>query len=52
MRDDNRLENLRWVEAEDNVVLMMLHRADLNKELTRIIQKIGYDETLKLLQSL
>jgi len=52
IRDDNRLENLRWVENEENTTLMMMHRADLNKELTRIIQKFGYDETLKLLQSL
>jgi len=31
---------------------MMKNRSDLNKELTRIIQKIGYEETLKLLQTL
>jgi len=52
IKDDNRLENLRWAENEENIMYMMLHRADLNKELTRIIQKFGYDETLKLLQSL
>lgn len=52
IRDDNRLENLRWTTFEDNVGLMFVHRAELNKELTRIINKIGYDETLKLLQSL
>ena len=52
IRDDNRLENLRWAENEENIMYMMSQRAELNKELTRIIQKIGYDETLKLLQSL
>jgi hypothetical protein len=36
-RDDNRLENLRWVKKEDNTQFMLLERAELNKELTRII---------------
>ena len=49
IRSDNKLENLRWETNENNVRLMLLQRADLNKELTRIIQKYGYDETLKIL---
>lgn len=52
IRDDNRLENLKWASNEENILNMMMHRTELNKELTRIINKIGYDETLKLLQSL
>lgn len=52
IRSDNRLENLRWVSSEDNVMLMLLNRADLNKELTRIIQNRGYEATLELLKSL
>lgn len=52
IRSDNRLENLRWVSLEENTILMMTQRAELNKELTRIIQKMGYDETLKLLQKI
>lgn len=51
IRTDNRLSNLRWAAMEENVRFMMLKRAELNKELTRIINKIGYEETLKLLQS-
>lgn len=52
IRADNRLENLRWVTNEENTLAMILQRAELNKELTRIIQKLGYDGTLELLQSL
>lgn len=52
IRSDNKLENLRWETNENNVRLMLLQRADLNKELTRIIQKYGYDKTLKILQEL
>ena len=51
-RDDNKLTNLRWVKKEDNTQLMLLERADLNKELTRIIQIYGYEETLKILQKI
>lgn len=52
IRTDNRLKNLRWVTGEDNTMFMLQNRAELNKELTRIINKIGYDETLKLLRNL
>ncbi len=52
IRTDNRLKNLRWVTGEDNTMFMLQKRAELNKELTRIINKIGYDETLKLLRNL
>lgn len=31
---------------------MMQNRAELNKELTRIINKIGYEKTLETLRSL
>ena len=47
-RNDNRPNNLIWRSN----MQMIKHRSELNKELTRIINKIGYDETLKLLQSL
>ena len=52
IRTDNRLENLRWCSMEDNVAFMLLKRSDLNKELTRIIQKYGYDTTLDLLKQI
>lgn len=52
IRTDNRLENLRWMTNEENVFAMLAQRTDLNKELTRLIQKYSYEGTLKLLQSL
>ena len=52
IRDDNRLENLRWMSLEENIMTMMINRKDLNIELTRIIQKLGYENTLELLKSL
>lgn len=52
IRDDNRLENLRWASSDENIQYMLFKRADLNKELTRIIQNHGYEETLKILQEI
>ena len=52
IRTDNRLESLRWMTNEENVFCMLAQRTDLNKELTRLIQKYSYEGTLKLLQSL
>lgn len=46
IRSDNNLENLRWVTLEDNINAMITNRKDLNIELTRIIQKFGYEKTL------
>ena len=51
-RNDNRLENLRWMSNEENTLLMINHRKDLNKELTRIIQIYGYEKTLNLLKNI
>lgn len=52
IRDDNRIENLQWVSMEENIGLMLMHRAELHQELTKIIQKYGYDKTLELLKQL
>ena len=52
IRSDNRLCNLRWMPIEENVSAMIGNRAELNKELTRIINKIGYEQTLQILQAL
>lgn len=52
IRNDNRLENLIWATNEQNTFAMLSNRAELNKELTRIIQKYGYEETLARLRSL
>lgn len=52
IRTDNRLENLRWVTNEENTLLMKMNRLGLNKEVTRIINKYGYEQALELLQKL
>lgn len=51
-RTDNRLENLRWVTAEENVAFMKMNRLGISQEITRLINKFGYEETLQLLRSL
>jgi hypothetical protein len=52
IRTDNRLENLRWVTGEENTQFMFFHRKELNIELTRLIQKWGYEETLNQLKKM
>lgn len=52
IRHDNRLANLRWASMEENVAALITHRGELNKELTRLIMELGYEQTLSLLKSL
>ena len=52
IRNDNRLINLRTIPKEDNTQFMLMERADLNKELTRIIQIHGYEKTLEILKNI
>lgn len=52
IRDDNRLENLRWINQQDNIQLMLINRGILTQELTRIINIYGYEKTLKILQNI
>lgn len=51
-RSDNRLENLRWATREENTVYMMMHRGELNKEITRLLSKHSYEQVLQMLQQL
>ena len=51
-RSDNRLENLRWATQEENIVYMMMHRSELNKEITRLLSKYSYEQVLQMLQQL
>lgn len=48
-RSDNRLENLRWISSEDNTLAMLNHRAEFQKELTRLLKSYTYDEILEIL---
>ena len=52
IKTDNRIENLRWVEREENIAYMIMNRAELNKELTRLLQKYTYKEVLIMLKNL
>ena len=52
IRTDNRLENLRWATNEENTLYMIKNRGELNKELTRLLEKYTYEEVLVLLKSL
>ena len=52
IRTDNKIENLKWATAEDNILFMVSNRKELHKELTRIIQIYGYEKTLMLLQEI
>lgn len=51
-RYNNRLENLRWGTEKDNTLWMLMNRKEITKETTRIINIYGYDETLRILQSI
>ena len=52
IKTDNKLENLRWVTIEDNISYMIKNRGELNKELTRLLEKYTYEEVLTLLKGL
>lgn len=52
IKTDNRIENLRWAEREENIAYMIMNRAELNKELTRLLQKYTYEEVLIMLKNL
>ena len=49
IRNDNRLENLRWVTQEKNLQERDSNRASIQNNLLKIIQKYGYEETNKIL---
>lgn len=51
-RDDNRIENLQWLDNEKNTLKMLMDRKEITKETTKLIQKYGYDKTLQILKEL
>ena len=52
IRTDNRLENLRWVTDEQNKKLKDENRLPIQQKINYLIAKYGYDDTLKLLNTL
>lgn len=52
IKTDNRLENLRWLISEENISINAINRKPLQIELTRIIEKYGYEQTLQILQNI
>ena len=49
IKTDNRLENLRWLSAEENTKLSFENRKPFDKELTRLIEKYGYNKALEII---
>lgn len=50
-RTDNRLENLRWMSAEENIKAMAFNRQEFQPEITKLINKLGgYDNALEFLR--
>lgn len=52
IKNDNRLENLRWVYQSDNMKFSDENHTKINELLGKIIQKIGYEQTCEELQKL
>lgn len=52
IRDDNRLENLRWVFQKENTIARDKNNYPIKELLGQIIQKVGYEETYKKLEKI
>lgn len=52
VRTDNRLENLRWIGQSENIQTKLEKRQALDKEITRIVNKYGYEKTFEILQKI
>ncbi len=51
-KTDNRLENLRWLTNMENIQESAINRKPLEKELTRLIEKYGYEKTLEIISNI
>lgn len=51
-RQDNRLNNLRWMSLNDNLNSMKDNRTKLNCEINRLLEKYGYDKLIEILSKI
>ena len=51
IKNDNRLENLRWVFQSENMTFCDENNTELKEILAKLIQKYGYEETKQHLES-
>ena len=49
-KQDNRLENLRWITNKENLKLRDNNRAEISAFVNQLIQKYGYEKTLFFLK--
>lgn len=52
IKNDNRLENLRWVFQSENMLFCDKNNTELKEILTKLIQKYGYEGTKQHLNAL
>lgn len=51
-RANNHLNNLRWVTSIENTNYMQQNRAEINAEITKLLQKYSYKEILEYLKKM
>lgn len=52
IRDDNRIENLRWVTCKDNMIYRKENWDLIQNNINKVIQKYGYEEFNSILENL
>lgn len=52
IKNDNRVENLRWVFQSENMIFCDENNTELKELLAQLIQKYGYEDAKKQLESL
>lgn len=52
IKNDNRLENLRWVFQSENMIFCDENNTELKEILAKLIQKYGYEETKRRLEAI